>query len=162
MAIVSAIIAASVALVVAVLTPAVTFLRARREAINAKFDAAVAALLLVQAARHIATGIDRSYYPGTDEEYQRFKLKTSEASISNFVDQTVAARGALADLSRYVPEVRAWITSGWELAEERELEQRRLVEERRKSAMKTERLFRQSKTPAAPPTRATRDRASSA
>lgn len=146
MALVSAIIAASVALIVAVLTPAVTSLRARREAINGQFDAAVSALLLVQAARHIATGIDRKYHPGTDDEYREFKLKMVEDSISNFVQQTVAAREVLADLSRHVPEVRGWITSGWELTEQREPEQRQLLEERRAPALNTERLFRQSRT----------------
>lgn len=151
MSITSATIAASVALIVAVLTPSVTSLRARREAISAKFDAAVSALLLVQAARHIATRIDRKYYPGTDEEYQQFNLKMAENSLSNFVEETVAARGVLADISRYVPEVRVWITDGWELTEERELEQRRLIETRRAPALKSERLFRQTKVPAASP-----------
>src|SRR3954454_17848777 len=52
-----AIIAASVALVVAVLTPLVTSLRTRRQAIHDRFDAALAALLMAQAARHTPTGM---------------------------------------------------------------------------------------------------------
>lgn len=150
MTVAPAIIAASVALVVAVLTPAVTSLRARREAINAKFDVALSSLLLVQAARHVATSINREYHPGTDQEYSLFTVRMAENSISYFVDQTVEARTALAAISRYVPETRDWVTSGWELTEERELEQRRLVEPHRAPALKTERLIRQSKSPAPP------------
>lgn len=145
-----AIIAAAVSLVVSVLTafltPAVTSLRVRREEVNTKFDAAIEALLLVQAARQTATGMQRGSYPGTDEEYQLFILKMAENSISQFVEQTRQARFALAAISDYVPEAREWITSGWELTtQEREPEQRKIIEENRTGALKTERLFRQSK-----------------
>jgi succinate dehydrogenase hydrophobic anchor subunit len=60
----AAVIAASVAIIVAFLTPAVTSLRARRQAINDKFDAAIAALLLVQAARHAASGTVDAIHTG--------------------------------------------------------------------------------------------------
>jgi hypothetical protein len=144
-----AIIAAAVALVVsvvtAVLTPAVTSLRARREAISAKFDAALEALIHVQASRHIPKYSAPSYYPGTKEEYRDCTVKMAETSISHFIEQTVQAQATLASISRYVPEVRDWITSGWELAEEREPGQRQLIEERRLKAVRTERLFRASK-----------------
>jgi dsRNA-specific ribonuclease len=93
-----AIIAAAVALVVAVLTPTVTSLRARRQAINDKFDEAIAALLLVQGARHIATSIARHYHPGTDQEYRAFTVKTAEDSISEFIKKTADARDTLAAL----------------------------------------------------------------
>lgn len=131
-----AIIAASVALVVAVLTPAVASLRARRQAINEKFDAAISALLMVQATRHVATGIDRQYHPGDDEEFRRFTVRMAEESISDFIAQTTAARAALAAISRYVPEVREWVTTAWELTEEREPEQRGVIELRRAPALK--------------------------
>lgn len=152
--IVAALIAASVAVVVAVLTPAISSLRARREAIDAKFDAAIASLLLVQAARYIEMNIDRSYHPGTDEEHRLYRVTMAESSISRFVYQHVEARTALAAISRYVPEVREWITSDWELTQEYEPEQRRLVEASRTSALKTERLLRQSRHPEAPKTNA--------
>jgi hypothetical protein len=143
-----AVIAASVALIVAVLTPAAASLRARRQAINEKFDAAISALLMVQATRHVATGIQRRYHPGDDKEYRRFTVRMAEESISEFIAQTAAARAALASISRYVPEVREWVTTAWELTEEREPEQRRLIELRRASALRTERLLRQSLPPA--------------
>lgn len=98
-----------------------------------------------------ASRVRREYHKDTDEEYRQFTVKMAEDSITYFIDQTVAARAALADLSRYVPEVRDWITSGWKLTEEREPEQRRLVEQRRAPALKTERLLRQSKAPSRPP-----------
>jgi hypothetical protein len=144
-----AIIAAAVSLVVSVLTvfltPAVTSLRVRREAINTKFDAAIEALLLVQAARHAPMTMQRGSYQGTDEEYRLFTLKMAENSLSQFIEQTTRARSALAAISNYVPEAREWITSGWELTQEREPEQREIIEENRTRALKTERLFRQSK-----------------
>lgn len=140
-----AIIAAAVALVVAVLTPAVTSLRGRRQAIDLLFDQAIAALLLAQAARQISTGIARSYHPGSDEQYERFQVAMVEDSITHFVHQMRLARAALVTISRYVPETREWVSGGWELAEEREPEQRRVIESRRAAAKKSERLFRQSR-----------------
>lgn len=149
MTLVPAIIAAAVSLVVSVLTafltPAVTSLRVRREAINAKFDAAIDALRLAQAARNAPRSMQRGFYPGTDEEYRLFTLKMAENSISRFIEQTAHARAALAAISNYVPEAREWITGEWELKEEREPEQRKIIEENRARALKTERLFRQSK-----------------
>lgn len=141
-ALIPAIVAASVALIVAVLTPAATSLRARRQEVDQKFDAAISALLLVQATRHIASSIARQYHPGTDGEYRTFIVSMSESSITKFIEQTGNARAALAALSPYVPEVRQWITSGWELTEEREPEQRRIIEAGRPAAVKSERLFR--------------------
>lgn len=145
MPVVSALIAASVALVVAGVTPAFSSLRARREGINQKFDEAISSLLLVQAARHIETNIERSYHPGTKEEHRQFELAMAEHAISRFVNQHVEARTALAAISRYVPEVRDWIIGGWELTQELEPEQRQIVEDRRSAALKSERLLRQSR-----------------
>ena len=146
---VPAIIAAAVSLLVSVLaaflTPAVTSLRARRESINKKFDAAIEALLLVQAARHTPMHIQRNYHPGTDEEHRLFTVQMAENSISEFIEQTTRARYALAAISNYVPEVREWITGGWELTQELEPRQRQIIEESRARALKSERLFRQSK-----------------
>lgn len=87
-AIVPAIIAASVAIVVAVLTPALSSLRAVERRSTLMFDAAASSLLLVQAARHVATGVERKYHPGSDEEYHRFTVGMAEKSISGFIDQT--------------------------------------------------------------------------
>lgn len=140
-----AIISASVALVVSVLAPAFTALQRRRDDVHSRFDKALSSLLTVQAARHIATGIARDYHPGDDEEYRRFKLNMVEDSIRHFVQQTVAAREALSEIAAYVPEARSWVTAGWELTEEKEPEQRGLIERRRAEAVKTERLFRSRK-----------------
>lgn len=151
MTIAPAIIAAAVSLVVsvmtAVLTPAVTSLRIRREAISARFDAAIEALLLVQAARQAPRSIDRRYHTGTDEEYRLFTIQMTENSILKFIEKTTAARSALAAISNYVPEVREWITSEWELTDEREPRQRQIIQGGRRQALRTERLFRQSKPP---------------
>lgn len=149
-AITPAIISASVAIVVAVLAPAFTALQRRRDDVHARFDEALAALLTVQAARHIATGIARRYHPGNEDEYRRFQLVMSEDSIRHFVLQTVAAREALSKIAAYVPEARGWITAGWELTEEKEPEQRDLIERRRAQAVRTERLFRSRGVVASP------------
>ena len=145
--IVPAIIAASVSLVVsvvaAVLTPAVTSLRDRREAINMKFDAALQSLLLAQAARHIPSSIQRHYHRGDDEEFRLFTVRMSENSILRFIAETTQARAALAAISPYVPEAREWIKGRWELTEEQEPHQREVIERCRASALKSERLFRQ-------------------
>jgi hypothetical protein len=140
----TAIIAGAVALVVAVLTPAVTSLRARRQEIDRLFDEAINALLLVQAARHISTGIDRRYHPGADEQFHDFLVRMSENSIEYFITETRRARGALVAVSMYVPEARGWVLSGWELTEEREDEQRHVIDARRHDALRSERLLRQS------------------
>lgn len=143
-----AIIAASVSLVISVLTafltPAVTSLRTRRESVNKKFDTAVDSLLLVQAARQAARSSARSYHSGNDEEYRLFNVQLSEKSITEFIDQTTQARYALAAVSIYVPEAREWITAGWELTQELEPRQRQIIEKSRGRAVKSERLFRQS------------------
>lgn len=55
-----AIIAAAVALMVAFITPAVTNLRARRQAVTDKFDTAVSALLILHAYRNTPTGLSMS------------------------------------------------------------------------------------------------------
>lgn len=141
-AIVPAVIAASVAIVAAVLTPALSDLQRRRSDLHSRFDRAIASLLTVQAARHIASSITRGYHPGTDAEYRLFNVSMAENSIRGFVAETVKAREALSHLAQYVPEVRQWITTGWELTEENEPAQRATIERRRRDAIRSERLFR--------------------
>ncbi|MFT4214231.1 MAG: hypothetical protein QM622_05585 [Microbacterium sp.] len=141
-ALVPVVVSASVALIVSVLTPAFTALQRRRDEIHAKFDRAQSSLLTVQAARHIATSIARNYYPDDDEQYRRFSASMAEDSIRRFVEPTVQARESLSELAAYVPEVREWITAGWELTEEREPEQRQQIELRRADAVNRERLIR--------------------
>jgi hypothetical protein len=76
-----AIIAASVAIVVAFPTPAVTSLRARRQAIDDKLDAALAALVLVQAARHTPTGMGLAPSGWTGQQHSAFNLRMHERGI---------------------------------------------------------------------------------
>lgn len=137
-----AIIAASVALVVAFLTPTVTSLRARRQAVHDKFDAAVSALLLVQAARHTPTGMASTPSGWTPEEHRALNLRMNEKGIEFFVECTADAKVALSAIAPYVPEVRDYITSKWELLEDEEPELRTKIEARREAAIKAERLFR--------------------
>lgn len=142
----TAVIAATVALVVAILTPSLASLRQRRDALHGKFDDAIAAILRVQAARHIASSIDRRYHPGNDEEYRVFVLSMAETSINRFVEETAAARAALAEIASYVPEVGDWIQSGWELSEQNAPDQQRAIEAHRSSAVRSLRLIRSRRT----------------
>ncbi|MEG3633089.1 hypothetical protein [Micromonospora palythoicola] len=139
----TAIISASVALVVAFLTPTVTSLRARRQAIHDKFDAALAALLLAQAARHTPTGMAKQPSGWTPDEHRELNLRMSEKGLEFFVDCTAQAKRALAGVDQYVPEIREHLTKAWELAEADEPALRAAIERRRAAAVKAERLFRQ-------------------
>lgn len=92
----AAIITASVALLVgvaaAVLTPAVASLRARRQAIHDRFDAALAGLLLVQAARWSPTGMREAPGGRTPEEHRALDLRMNEKGIEFYVERTALAR----------------------------------------------------------------------
>ncbi len=123
----TAVIAATVALVVAILTPSLESLRQRRDALHGKFDNAIAAIFRVQAARHIASSIDRRFHSGNDEEYRLFALSMAEKSINRFVEESAAARPALAETASYVSEVGDWIRSGWELSEQNAPDQPRAM-----------------------------------
>jgi hypothetical protein len=142
-----AIIAASVAIVVAFLTPAATSLRARRQAIDERFDAALAALLLVRAARQIATGISLAPAGLTPDQHADFNRRMVERSIHYFLDKTADAEAALSEIETFVPEVRDRITNNWELLEEDEPVLSRAVEAGRAKAIKAERLFRSRRPP---------------
>jgi succinate dehydrogenase hydrophobic anchor subunit len=146
----AAIITASVAFIVgvvaAVLTPAATSLRARRQAIQDKFDAAIAALLLVQAARHAASGMAQRPAGWTDEEHREFNFRMHERSITYYLDKTAEAKAALAALQEYVPEVRPQITGSWELREADEPALKAAIEKRRGAALRSERVFRQRRS----------------
>ncbi len=144
-AIITASVAVLVAIVAAVLTPAVTSLRARRQNIHDKFDAATAALLLVQAARHTPTGMVLPPGGRTPDEHRALNLRMNEKGIEFFVATTADAKVALAAIAHYVPPVRDQLTSGWELAEADEPALRKAIEDRRASAVTAERLFRQRK-----------------
>ncbi len=137
----AAIIAASVALVVAFLTPTVTSLRARRQAVHDKFDAALSALLLVQASRHTPTGMAQTPTGWTPEEHRALNLRMNEKGIEFFVESTADAKVALSAIAPYVPEVRDYITSKWELLENEEPDRRAKIEARREAAVSTERLL---------------------
>lgn len=137
-----AIISASVAITVAVLTPQLAALQRRRDAINSKFDEAVAALARVQGARHIPSAVARQYHPGNAEEYRAYQIRMSEKSIDRFIEETTKAREALSELILYVPEAHTWITGGWEIAQEDEPQKRETLEEWRRPSLKSERLFR--------------------
>ena len=138
-----AIIAASVAIVVSVLNPSVTSLRVRRQAINDRFDNAVAPLLLVQAARWSPTSMPTKPQGMTGAEHQAFNLRVREKGIEHYIEKTAEAKAALAALATYAPEVRSQITSKWELEEKEEPALRAQIERRRAEALKSERLFRQ-------------------
>jgi hypothetical protein len=142
----AAIITASVALVVAFLTPTVTSLRARRQAVHDKFDSALAALLLVQAARHTPTGMQQTPAGWTPDEHRALDLRMNEKGIEFFVKSTAAAKVALVAIEQYVPEIRGRLTSGWELAEADEPAFRQAIEQRREAAVKAERLFQQRRS----------------
>ncbi|GAA1390256.1 hypothetical protein GCM10009613_30550 [Pseudonocardia kongjuensis] len=137
----AAIIAASVALVVAFLTPTVTSLRARRQAVHDKFDAALSALLLVQASRQRPQGLKATPAGWTPQEHRALNLRTAESGFEFHIKCTADAKVALAAIAPYVPEVRDYITSKWELREDEEPELRTKVDARRAAAVKSERLF---------------------
>lgn len=143
----AAIITASVALLVgivaAVVTPAVTALRARRQAINDRFDAALAALLLAQASRWTPSGMAEAPGGRTPEEHREFNLRMNEKGIEFHVETMAAAKTALVAIEKYVPETRDWLTKGWELREDDEPKFRAAIEKRRPAALKAERLFKQ-------------------
>ena len=91
----TAVLAAAVAVIVAFLTPALTSLRARRDAVSAKFDAALAALLLVQAARHYPTGMHYTRSDGLAHDNHALDQRLAEQCIEFFVESTAAAKSAL-------------------------------------------------------------------
>ncbi len=115
----AAIIAASVAIVVAFLTPTVTSLRTRRQAVHDKFDAAISAVLLVQASRHTPTGMAQTPAGWTVEEHRALNPRMNEKGIEFFVQCTADAKVALAAIEPYVPEVRDYITTKWSCSRRR-------------------------------------------
>ncbi len=140
--IVTAIISAMVAIVVAVLAPALQSRQQRRDAVHAKFDAAIAALLVVQAARHYPSDIPGVHYPGTDAQRADYLRTTVERNVTRFMDLTAEAKTALAEIAQYVPLAREWITSQWEIREDAEPAMRATIERARAAAVKTERFLR--------------------
>ncbi len=145
----TAILAAAVAVIVAFLTPAVTSLRARRDAVSAKFDTALAALLLVQAARNYPTGMHHTRSDGSVHDNRALDQRLAEQCIEFFVSSTAAAKTALVAIEQYVPEIRGQLLSGWELPEAEEPVLRKMIEDRRAAAVNAERLFRRRR-PIAP------------
>lgn len=146
---VPAIIAASVALVVAVLTPAITSLRARRQAIADLFDSAVSALLLAQTSRHYPSGgLPPSQTASWgDQETRQFFIRMGQAGVERWLQNQEDARVALARLEPFIPEIRQEITQGWEIREDQEPTIRNLIDARRPQAIKSERLFRLRRAP---------------
>lgn len=121
--------------------------RARQAIVREKFDLAISALLQVQAARFFGFSIERKYHSGLNDVYRPFQVKLAERSTTCYVDRTSLARARLAELERYVPEVRSWLTEGWEIGEDTEIETRTIVETYRQSAMASERLFARTRSP---------------
>lgn len=140
--IVTAIISAMVAIVVAVLTPALQSRQQRRDAVHAKFDAAIAALLVVQGARHYPSDIPGVHYPGTDAQRAEYLRTTVERNVTRFMDLTAEAKTALAEIAQYVPKAHEWITAQWEIREDAEPAMRGAIERERSKAVKAERFLR--------------------
>jgi len=149
----AAVITASGALllgvVAAVVTPAITSLRARRQAVHDKFDLAIAAMLLVQAARWSPTGMREAPAGRTPEEHRALDLWMNEKGIDFFVEKTAEAKVALVAIAQHVPEIRERLTSGWKLTEADEPVLLEAIEKRRKPAVEAERLFSQRRSPSA-------------
>ncbi len=142
--IVTAIISAAVAITIAVLTPALQSRQQRRDAVHAKFDAATAALLIVQAKRHVPQGMPAQglSYPGSNDQRDIYNRATVERGVTDFIDATSNAKAALAQIAQYVPEAREWVTRAWEVTEAEEPMMREAIERARPAAVKTERFLR--------------------
>lgn len=142
--IVTAVISAAVAIVIAVLTPALQSRQQRRDAVHAKFDAATAALLIVQAKRHVPNGMPAHglTYPGSDDQRIDYNRVTVERGVTDFIDATSSAKAALAEIAQYVPDAREWVTRAWEITEDDEPKMRATIERARAAAVRTERFLR--------------------
>lgn len=142
--IVTAIISAAVAIIIAVLTPALQSRQQRRDAVHAKFDAATAALLIVQAKRHVPNGLPESglSYPGNGDQRSDYNRTTVERGVTDFLEATGSAKAALAEIAQYVPQARHWVTLTWEITEDDEQAMRDTIEQARPAAVKTERFLR--------------------
>jgi hypothetical protein len=148
MALASAIIAASVSLVVAVLTPTLSSWRARRQAIADLFDNASNSLLVAQVARLYAAntpGVPTEKW--TDEERHKFAVRIQQQGVERFIQAQDDARVALARLVPFVPEFRQLVTRQWEVREDEYQGIGAMVEARRADAIKSERLFRTRRPP---------------
>lgn len=145
--VVPAIIAASVAIVVAVLTPALTSWRVRRQAVADLFDDAVAALLLAQTSRHHPSGAPAHMPHWTEKDRREFSVRVEQSGVERWIQAQERARAALARLETFVPEIRQEVSGGWEIREEQEPVIRDLLEARRARAIKSERLFRLRSAP---------------
>jgi len=143
----TAVISAAVAIIVAFLAPVFQSRRQRRDAVNARFDTAVGSLLIVQAARHCASGIPGVSYPGSAAQRAEFERQTTERSVTRYIDLTGEAKSALADIAPYVPRAREWVSSGWEIREDEEPKMRSTIERARPAAIRSERLFNSRKYP---------------
>lgn len=139
----SAIMAASAALVVAVLTPSVTSLRARRQAINERFDAAVRSVLLAEAARDFPTRMEVTGTQLSADRFEEFLANFREKRLEYFVEKTMDATASLADLAVYLPNASREIARIWNLTAADGSELRAQLEHHRVDALRSERLFRQ-------------------
>lgn len=142
--IVTAVISAAVAITIAVLTPALQSRQQRRDAVHAKFDAATAALLTVQAKRHVPQGIPAQglSYPGSEDQRTDYNRATVERGVTDFIDATSDAKAALAEIAQYVPQAREWIIRTWEITEADEQDMRDTIERARAKAVRTVRFLR--------------------
>lgn len=140
--IVTAVISAAVAITIAVLTPALQSRQQRRDAVHAKFDAATAALLMVQAMRHVPHGMPARLYPGTPTQFAEYNRAAVERGVTGFMSATSEAKAALAEIAQYVPEAREWVTRAWEITEADEPKMRETIEQARDAAVRTERFLR--------------------
>jgi len=143
-ALVVGLVTGCITLIVAWLNPSVTSLRARRQAVDAAFDKAVAALLMVQAARHYAGGVDAETHRGTPVQLEAFNLRQREAGIDRYLTRTDEAKLALVAVSLYFPEVEDWLAE-LEFPEAQLVPRRKALQRARRRAVKSERLWRRRK-----------------
>lgn len=144
----SAIIAASVSLIVAILTPVLTSWRARRQAVVDLFDSAVGALLVAQTTRlYPSNGPHFQTVSWSEDETRQYLTRLQQRGIDRWLETQEDARLALARLEPFVPELRNIISDKWEITSEQEPHLRWLLEARRRDAVKSERLLRVRRSP---------------
>jgi hypothetical protein len=87
-----ALLAALAALAVAYLNPSVTSLRTCHQQVDKLFDEALTNLSLVQAARHLATGVPAAMHGGTPDQQRDFEIRLRERGIERFDERMMNAR----------------------------------------------------------------------
>lgn len=138
-------ITGAITLCVAWLNPSITSLRVRRQAVDASFDKAIAAMLLVQTSRNLPTSIDQNTHHGTESEHATFNLNIRETGIKNYFTRIDEAKISLVAVSPYFPDVEDWLGS-LEFPEDEDVPRRKRLQAARVPAIKSERLWGRRKT----------------